>query len=75
MDVVQREWLLVPWIHDAMGRRQHNVRGNQCPGAPTSHSIAANVDLPDRLPGRALIVDNHPVVIADYAGVQILARG
>jgi len=25
---------------------QHNVRGNQCPGAPTSHSIAADVDLP-----------------------------
>jgi hypothetical protein len=73
MDVVQRVWLLVPWIHDAMSCCQHNVRGNQCPGAPTSHSIAADVDLPNGVPGRALLVDNHPVVIADYAGVQILA--
>jgi hypothetical protein len=67
------EWFLVKRINHTVCCRHNKVRRHQCPGALADYSQASSIDLAYRVPRWSMLVETHPIVFANYAGVQILA--
>ena len=75
MNVMERERCRAPWIDYAVGRRQHNVWGNQSPRTLANPPIASDIDLADSIPRRPALLDANAIVVSNDAGVQFPARG
>jgi hypothetical protein len=75
MNVMERERCRAPWIDDAVGRRQDNVRGNESPRTLANPSVASDIDLADSIPRRPALLDANAIIVSNYARVQLPARG
>jgi hypothetical protein len=53
-----------------MGRREYQIARDKAARTPNGASVAGDVDLTDRRPRCASLVNDLPVVIADYARLQ-----
>jgi hypothetical protein len=69
MYVIEGKRPLVQSVDDAVRGRHDKVRRNQCPCALPHYSVAGDIDLADGVPGRPLLLETHPIVLTNDAGV------
>lgn len=72
--VMERKGFAAPWVHHAMGRREDEIVGDESACASYGAPIAADIDLTDRSPRGAQVVNHASVVIAYDARLQVLCE-
>jgi hypothetical protein len=75
VDVFEGVWLLRDWIDHAMGRGHHQRRRDERTRAIKAGPVSRNIDLADRIPRGAALIQPNPIVVADDSRAQILAQG
>jgi hypothetical protein len=72
MYVANEKWFLVKRVDDTVCCRQNKVRCHQRPRALAGYSQAGSIDLAYGVPRWSMLLETHPIVFADYAGMQVL---
>jgi hypothetical protein len=75
VDIVKREGAPAGLVDETMPCGNDEIGRDQRPRALTRGPEAADIDLADRIPGRALILKDDAIVLADDAGTKLVPGG
>jgi hypothetical protein len=71
---VELEWLLRPWVDEAVCCGEDYPRRDQCTRANGAEAVSSDIYLANSGPLRVVVRNSLPVIISDYSRQEVCAR-